>query len=115
MDVLAVALLAIHHGLVALRVSPQVFWRFGSVAGASPGTSDASGVTLYWLPGGAAGAAPTASRATTSVAASAAGTRRCMSPPSVVRSAGPTLTPGTRFGPFSQFPPDTTQWRSSIT
>src|SRR6476660_7356240 len=81
MDVEAVPLLAIHHGLVALRARPQVFCRFESVTGASPGTSEASAVTLKSWPGGAAGAAPTISRAVAIAAASAARTKRCMGTP----------------------------------
>src|SRR6476660_4939580 len=91
MDVEAVPLLAIHHGLVALRARPQVFFRFESVTGASPDTSEASAVTLKWWPGGAAGAAPTVSRAVAIAAASAARTKRCMGiPPPFSRSGGHT-------------------------
>ena len=59
----SVPLSATHHGLVALRASPQPLTRFGSVAAAAPGTSETSRVTAYVPPGGAAGSCAAATSA----------------------------------------------------
>src|SRR5215475_4260389 len=99
MVVLSEPLSETHHGLPPERQSPQAFWRFGSVVGATSGTFETSGVTVKLLPGGPACVGTAATRPATMTKARRAPRteNRVIVPPSLC--ALPRLAYGAGAGP----------------